>query len=98
MRGFRLNGWQRIGIMLVGLLATTGEAETYRLIGSGTQSCGTWTADRRSGGAHSWQNEQWVVGFISGVGYANERGQDPMRNLDAQAVYGWLDTVRNPRA
>jgi hypothetical protein len=40
-----------------------------------------------------WIGEsQWVLGFLSGVGYMRRKeGFDPLNGLDARAVDGWLD-------
>ena len=59
-------------------------------IGVGLKSCGAWTADRRT---PDWGSEaQWVVGFLSGVGYEGMKdGVDPLRGVDGAAVMAWLD-------
>jgi hypothetical protein len=60
----------------------------------GTQSCGTWTAERRAG--RGWFSDSlWVLGFLSGVAYQGARDQredvDPLRGVDAAGVEAWLD-------
>lgn len=36
--------------------------------------------------------EQWVLGFLSGVGYAaNQDGIDPLNGVDDQGVWAWVD-------
>ena len=63
----------------------------YRSIGYGFASCGTWTEARRDRATpRDAALEQWVVGFLSGVGYASE-AEDPLQGLDADAVWGWMD-------
>lgn len=66
------------------------------LIGTGTASCGTWTVSR----AHQdtldhYLLEQWVLGFIAGAAYESPDSAsehlDPLRNVDAQAVWAWMD-------
>lgn len=64
-----------------------GPAEAFNLIGQGTQSCGTWTATRRAGKAFGF--EQWVLGFLSGVGWIGP--DDPMLGTDAEGVWAWID-------
>jgi hypothetical protein len=62
----------------------------YHLIGRGTLSCGGWTADRRdpeSPGANL--DEQWALGFLSGVGFAGP--DNPLNNMDAYGVWAWID-------
>jgi hypothetical protein len=51
-------------------------------------SCGTWTADRRQRSGGALQDEQWVLGFLSGVGY---EGYDPLNGMDAEGVWAWID-------
>jgi hypothetical protein len=72
------------------VLAGVSHASSYHAIGMGLQSCGTWTAYRRNNQALG--SEQWLLGFLSGVGYKGEAtGNDPMKGLDANAVWGWMD-------
>ncbi len=66
-------------------------ARAYYLIGAGTDSCGTWTADRSTHpSVRSTQDEQWVLGFLSSIGYFDP-GKDPLNGLDAEAVWAWID-------
>jgi hypothetical protein len=73
----------------------TGSAEaqpqTFAIMGLGTASCGSWTAARRSGQALGY--EQWTVGFAAGTASAlgPSKGFDPLRGLDANAVWAWID-------
>jgi hypothetical protein len=34
----------------------------------------------------------WVLGFLSGIGFVNANQSDPLHGLDAEAVQAWLDT------
>jgi hypothetical protein len=36
-------------------------------------------------------NEQWVVGFLSGIGFMALGELDPLRGVDGQFVYDWVD-------
>jgi hypothetical protein len=77
----------------------TGFAEAYAgdagvtIIGQGTASCGTWTSARRDREALCY--EQWVVGFLSGIGYMGLIGggenYDPLQRMDADAVWAFVD-------
>jgi|SRR6516165_4538362 hypothetical protein len=67
--------------------AEAAQPGNYDLIGSGTNSCGTWTAWRRQGIAGF--PEQWVLGFLSGIGYKG--GNNPLNGVDANAVWAWMD-------
>jgi hypothetical protein len=75
-------------------------AYAYYAIGAGTGSCGTWTAERRHPNAVlALMDEQWVVGFLSGVGFYSGN-LDPMKGLDAEAAWAWMDNYckANPLA
>jgi hypothetical protein len=85
------------GASLAALLAATllvpDQAAGYTLLGSGTASCEAWTAARRA--PHELDaamHEQWVVGFLSGIGSMILGELDPVHGLDADAVYRWVDT------
>jgi hypothetical protein len=82
----------------MGLMAGQVYAAPYHLIGSGVGSCGTWTADRRQPDSlAAIMGEQWVVGFLSGVGFTGlgvgltPQPLDPLNGVDAQAVWAWVD-------
>ena len=60
--------------------------------------CEIWTAVRRD--HTSLAHEQWVLGFLTGVGYMGfADGIDPLKGTDANAVWGSIDTYcrANPR-
>jgi hypothetical protein len=69
----------------------TDSAEAFKIIGAGVDSCGTWTADRRQQSGAALQDEQWVVGFLSGIGYRGDDDSDPLKGMDAQGVWAWID-------
>jgi hypothetical protein len=78
--------------LAVALMSGSAEAQQgeYSMIGQGTLSCGTWTAYRRNQSALGIQ--QWVLGFLSGVGFASAQfGRDPLNEVDAQGVWAWVD-------
>ena len=79
-----------VAMTLLPPLASTAVASTQ--IGSGTGSCGSWTMDRSDGRAGDIiADQQWVLGFLSGVGYVPESTVDPLNGLDAFAVWAWFD-------
>lgn len=60
----------------------------YHAVGLGSASCGAWTTlrqNRQSDGA-----EQWVLGFLSGVGFSISAA-DPLRGVDGFGVAAWID-------
>jgi hypothetical protein len=65
------------------------EQESFAVIGFGTASCKSWTADRRSGQALG--SEQWALGFAAGManGLGPNSGVDPLSGVDA--VWAWID-------
>jgi hypothetical protein len=65
------------------------EAGQYDLMGVGAQSCGTWTAQRQGG--YAAKEMAWVLGFLSGVGFTGIDGANPLRGMDAQGVWAWID-------
>lgn len=79
-------------LVAVGLIVGPRTGKAYVMIGAGVDSCGTWTADRRSpNSAAALQDGQWVLGFLSGIGYEGRDDVDPLQGLDAQAVWAWTD-------
>jgi hypothetical protein len=67
-------------------------AQQYHEIGMGTQSCGAWTAARRDPQDRATvATEQWILGFLSGIGYFASPETDPLRGVDADAVWAWTD-------
>jgi hypothetical protein len=65
-------------------------ADAVRSLGLGSSPCGNWTADRTARGVYAAAEEQWVVGYLSGVAvWAQDL--DPLKGLDAPAVWAWMD-------
>lgn len=61
----------------------------FTTLGAG-RSCEAWIADQRSNGAIARLDEQWVLGFLSGV--AASRRDDPLAGVDPRAVLQRVDT------
>ena len=65
------------------------------LMGSGvTISCGGWV-EVRKGAPNKQLIEEWALGYLSGV--AIWTPESPLDNLDAAAVFVWLDNVCQQR-
>lgn len=79
-----------VSLGLAGACIATAHAETQ--LGAGAGSCGDWVA-RRNGADRmaEWRMQSWALGFLSGVGYANVQGLDPLRNITADTLFVWLD-------
>ena len=80
--------------LAVAMITGAAEAQpgSFHPLGAASMSCGDWTAARRENKPRSWAAEQWVLGFLSGVGYAgNQYGLDPLTGVDDQGVWAWVD-------
>lgn len=78
--------------LIPGAFAVSGTAAAYTSIGSGATSCEAWAATRLSPNAPATaMQQQWVVGFLSGIGSMVLGELDPLHGVDAVAVYGWVD-------
>jgi hypothetical protein len=78
--------------LVTGALAVSHSAAGYTSIGSGATSCAAWAAARHSPQAsETVTQQQWLVGFLSGIGSMVLGELDPLHGLDAAAVYAWVD-------
>jgi hypothetical protein len=57
---------------------------TYTNYGTGVSSCGRWIVE--TGDVH-FMNVNWVLGFLSGVGYAATRD---LRETDSAGIDKWI--------
>jgi hypothetical protein len=81
-----------LACLVVVALGMHTDAEAFRVVGVGTSSCGTWTVHRRALTSPEWFTDSaWVAGFLSGIGFVGEGGDDPLHGLDANAVDAWID-------
>jgi hypothetical protein len=80
-------------ILAVSALGVAAQEGKVRILGSGSASCGVWTAARHD--KHAGGFEQWVLGYASGVGSGSHASgrQDvnPLLGVDAQGVLAWID-------
>ena len=98
-----MNAWRLLPVGLILIQIGTAKAQdTFAVIGFGSTSCGSWTAARRAvNTATAVGYEQWVLGFVAGVPEGGAFGSfvtsgrtarmDPLKNTDAQVVWGWID-------
>ena len=78
--------------LTVATLTASDHAMGYALIGNGTLTCGAWSQARRDPqGPATRMSEQWVVGFLSGIGSMVLGELDPLHGLQAEGVYDWMD-------
>jgi hypothetical protein len=76
------------------MTSSAGAEGTYTVRGAGISDCASWTADQHDvnpdhlvrivGSAH------WILGFLSGVGYAGQGKMDPLRGSDSDAATSWI--------
>jgi hypothetical protein len=76
-------------VMGAPLSATQAQTEGAIAVGVGSASCGTWLTARRDRQAAAY--EQWVVGFLSGVGAYGSAQQNPLHGVDEESVWAWID-------
>ncbi len=81
-------------VMMIALYSLgAGQALAYHEVGAGVDTCASWTSDRQTpGGAPALQDEQWVLGFLTGIGFAGPDQDDPLNGMDAQGVWEWIDS------
>ena len=64
-------------------------AESH-MIGLGNQTCATWTANPAATSGLGQLYQQWALGFLSGVSYADP-DHDPLGGMDAVVVTKWFN-------
>ena len=97
-KGKDARGMRITAACLMALLITTGvaRAQMAAIAGVGVGiSCGDWITERHKAGWHSsWSTleaQQWILGFLSGVGWANTPNENPLERTDAKGVWAWVD-------
>lgn len=70
------------------LLAAPLPARAYT--GVGDVSCHAWTASRTQHDVYEPVVSEWVIGFLSGVGFAHGKMGLPS-NLSAASTWAWFD-------
>lgn len=67
-------------------------AQAYTETGMGTSSCGSWTTNLNHRD-RQWDHLldlSWVLGFLSGAGYAGNSDIDPLHGVDGYGVEAWI--------
>jgi len=82
-----------LGIIVVVLAATLRAQEqysgNYTVYGYGASSCGTWLRDAARSDKSFYELEQaWLAGFVSGVGYVNDRR---LNKTDINGMKAYVD-------
>jgi hypothetical protein len=74
------------------LVVVADSSAGYSLRGRGALTCESWTAARRNPNRlDAGLNEQWVVGFLSGIGFMALGELDPLHGVDDRFIYDWVD-------
>jgi hypothetical protein len=69
------------------LVVVADSSAGYSLSGRGAPTTARRSPNRFDAGL----NEQWVVGFLSGIGFMALGELDPLHGVDDQFVYDWVD-------
>ena len=81
-----------VGVAIVGTAGigyAIDEKGVFNIIGSGNESCGTWTKLRKSGG---WQSmADWSAGFITATNLHTKIRQG-LSAENGDAIISWLDS------
>src|ERR1700733_6651247 len=73
------------------LLGFTAQASSHLYIGDGANSCGAWTQERAQDSQRVQLWKGWVLGFVSGVNNISDQHPDFLKQVDAPAIYAWID-------
>jgi hypothetical protein len=76
----------------IGLAPASVVAQSDRARDTGAALCDRWTADRRTpetGPAVA--DEQWILGFLSGIGYMGLGELKPLNGISDKGVWAWVD-------
>jgi hypothetical protein len=75
--------------ILAAVIAGVSPASAYMGIGAGEASCGTWNEDRAARPYMWQQDEEWALGYLTGV--AGASGVDLLASTDANGVISWMN-------
>jgi len=71
------------------VFAQQGPSTGFQSYGFGTFSCENWlTARGGPDGLQKTSNTAWVLGFVSGAGWA---GPGPLKTADVDTIESWMD-------
>ena len=79
-------------LLLVPISAPASAAgQQYGVWGFGTQSCGTWTADKQKAGYEQIVDISWVEGYMSAMDRTNPAINVASHHTDANGMAAWVD-------
>jgi hypothetical protein len=89
-----------LSIAAIFALSTSAQADAKRItaLGSGTESCGAWIADRKEPGAGAAIDLEWVLGFLTGFNQFGQFTGDVTKGIDKDGIAAWVDNFcsQNP--
>jgi hypothetical protein len=80
------------GVAFAVLIAASAQSQPFIQGGVGLFSCGRWTSDRRQHNTTAYGEQQWVLGYLSAVADASGSTLDPLRGVDFESVWAWIDS------
>ena len=67
-------------------------SRSFVILGGGTESCGTWTKERRHRDLASYVLESWVLGYISAINvHVLKNSEDISAGTNNEGLLGWMD-------
>lgn len=79
----------RVAALLAAALMSGAAGPETVVGGVGTEICAGWVVARRDHQAFGY--EQWLLGYLSGVGDVHSAGLDPLNAMSVDAVWAWMD-------
>jgi len=73
-------------------LAAPDKAGVIEVLGAGTRSCGSWTADHQSrdGDDKKFVDDSWVMGYVTGFNSWGSGTNDASGNIDNNGLLAWV--------
>jgi hypothetical protein len=78
--------------LAIALSSTPSMAQGY--IGWGSDSCGSWSQERRANSRTSQAQKAWILGYVSAVNISDVtdlKTKDFLRRTDESGIVGWID-------
>lgn len=63
---------------------------TVAVMGAGANSCGTWTTEHQAPSARSTADDEWVLGYLTGVNSFGAGSSNISGNIDNAGVLAWV--------
>jgi hypothetical protein len=93
MKGVRL--WMALAAVWLALIEPVHAADTYVVLGVGTDSCGSWTTERQTvataPSSKAFSQSQWLLGYLTAINadvWPDHRLTDV---TDSDGIFAWVD-------